>query len=110
MPSRVHSKSQPNQAVRFQLFTDGASIVLRKYYYTRLNHISTIFRQPVFNITTLINISNFSVIIFLNFYFIPSVKVLGNSNRLQESIKDTINTLRLYTMCEDWVQDEHLTF
>ena len=56
------------------------------------------FYQHVLSITILTIISNF---IFLNFNLIPSVKVLGNSNRLPESIKDTINTLRLYTMCKD---------
>ena len=42
-----------------------------------------------------------SVLIFLNSNLIPSVKESGNSDRLQESIKDTINTLRFFTMCED---------
>ena len=69
-----------------------------------------VFHQHVLSITTTTIISNFSVLIFLNFNLIPSVKVSGNSDRLPESIKDTINTLRLYTMCEDWAQDEHLTF
>ena len=31
---------------------------------------------------------NFSFLIFLNFHLIPSEKVLGNSDRLLESIKD----------------------
>ena len=57
-----------------------------------------VFRQQVLNITTLTIIHNFSVLIFLNFNLIPSVKVLGNSGRLEECIKDTMNTLRL---CED---------
>ena len=61
-----------------------------------------VFRQHVLIITTKTIISNFSVIIFINFNLIPSVKVLGNSDRLPESIKDTINTLKLYTTCEDY--------
>ena len=36
-----------------------------------------------------------------NFNLIPSVKVLGDSDRLPESIIDTINTLRLYSMYKD---------
>ena len=67
-------------------------------------------RQHVLSITTLTIISNFSVLIILNFTLIPSVKVSGNSDRLPESIKDTINTLRLYTTCQNQVQDGHLTF
>ena len=60
-----------------------------------------VFRQHVSSITTLTIIYNFSVLIFPNFNFIPSVKVSGNSDGLPESIKDTINTLRLYITCED---------
>ena len=72
--------------------------------------LKKVFRQHVLSITTTTIISNFSVLIFLNFNLIPSVKVSGNSNRLQESMKDTVNALRLYTMCKDYVRDEHLTF
>ena len=60
-----------------------------------------IFYQRVSSITTLTIIYNFSVLIFPNFNFIPSVKVSGHSDGLPESIKDTINTLRLYITCED---------
>ena len=42
---------------------------------------------------------NFSVWTFLNFDLIPSVKVLGNSDRLPTNIKYTIYTLRLYSKC-----------
>ena len=66
--------------------------------------------QLVLSITTLTIISNFSVLISLNFNLIPSVKVLCNSNRLTESIKDTIINLRLYTICEDYVRVELLIF
>ena len=59
------------------------------------------FRQHVLSITTTTIIYNFSVLIFPNFNLIPSVKVTGNSDRLPESIKNTINTLRLYTTCKD---------
>ena len=51
--------------------------------------------QHVLSITTLTIISIFSVLIFLNFNSIPIVKVSGNSDGLPESIKYTINTLRL---------------
>ena len=55
-----------------------------------------VFHQRVLIITTTIIIHNFSVLILLNFNLIPSVS--GNSDRLTESIKDTINILiRLYT-------------
>ena len=57
-----------------------------------------VFRQHVLT-TTIISI--FSVLIFLNFNLNLSVKVSGNYDRLPESIKDTVNTLRLYTMCKD---------
>ena len=57
--------------------------------------------QHVLSIKTTTIIPNFSVLIFLNYNLIPSLKVLGNSDRLAESITDTINTLRLYTTCED---------
>ena len=57
--------------------------------------------QNVLSIKAMTNIFNFSVLFFPNFNLIPSVKVSGNSERLPESINDTINTLRLYTMCED---------
>ena len=56
-----------------------------------------VFRQHVLSITTTKIVYNFSVWIFLNLNLIPIVKVMGNSDRLPESIKDTINTLRLYT-------------
>ena len=56
-------------------------------------------RQHVFNIKTSKIIFNFSVWIFLNFLLIPSVKVSVNSDRLPESIKNTINTLRFNTLC-----------
>ena len=49
--------------------------------------------QHVLSITTLTIIYNFSVLIVLNFNLIPSVKVSGNSDRLAESITNTINTL-----------------
>ena len=52
-----------------------------------------VFRQHVLSITTTTIISNYSFLIFLNFNLIPSVKVLGNSDRIAEIIKDTINTL-----------------
>ena len=57
-----------------------------------------VFRQHVLT-TTIISI--FSVLILLNFNLNLSVKVSGNSDRLPESIKDTVNTLRLYAMCKD---------
>ena len=69
-----------------------------------------VFRQHVLIITTLNIIFNFSDLIFLNFNLIPSVKVSGNSDTLAESITDTINTLRLYTTCKDYVRDERHTF
>ena len=69
-----------------------------------------VFRQHVLSITTLTIISNFSVLIFLNFNLIPSIKVSGNFDRLAESITNTINTLRFYTTCKDRVRDEHHTF
>ena len=72
--SVVFSLLNSKKAVRIQLFTDGASIVLRKHYYTGLNHINMVFRQHVLNITTLTIISNFSVLIFLNFYLIVGLK------------------------------------
>ena len=75
--SVVFSLLNSKKAVRIQLFTDGASIVLRKHYYTGLNHINMVFRQHVLNITTLTIISNFSVLIFLNFNLIPSVRDLS---------------------------------
>ena len=56
------------------------------------------FRQHGLSIKTLTIIS---VLIFLNFNKISSVKVLGNSDRLPESIKYTINILRLYSTCDD---------
>ena len=59
-----------------------------------------VFRQLVLSVTTTTIVSNFSLLIFLNFNLIPSVKVFGNSDRLAESIKDTFNALRLYTTCE----------
>ena len=57
--------------------------------------------QHVLSITTLTTIYNFSVLIFLNYNLIPSVKVSGNSDRLPESIIGKINTLKLYSTCED---------
>ena len=57
--------------------------------------------QHVLSITNVTIIYNFSVLIFINFNLIPSVKVSGNSDRLVESITDTINTLRVYTTCKD---------
>ena len=51
-----------------------------------------VFHQRGLSLKTLTNICNFSVLIFLNFYLIPSVKVSDNSYILPESIKDTINT------------------
>ena len=60
-----------------------------------------VFHQHVLSITTTTIIYNFFVLIFLNLNLIPSVKVSGNFDRLAESITDTINTLRLYTTCED---------
>ena len=53
-----------------------------------------VFRQHVLSITTTTIIYNISVFIFLNLNLIPSVKVSGNSDRLPESITDTINTPR----------------
>ena len=53
-----------------------------------------VFRQHVLSIKKTTIIVNLSVY-FLNFNFIPSVKVLGNSDRLPESIEDTIYILRL---------------
>ena len=69
-----------------------------------------VFRQHVSSIITLTIIYNFSVLIILNFNFIQSVKVLGHSDRLPESIIDNINTLRMYITCEDYVRDEHFIF
>ena len=89
------------KAVIIQLFTDGASIVSRKHYYTGLNHINMVYRQHVLNITTPTIISIFLDLNFLNFNLIPSVKVLGDSDRLPVSIIDTFNTLRLYSMCKN---------
>ena len=60
-----------------------------------------VFCQHVLIITTMTIIFNFSVLIFLNFSLIPSVKVSGISDRLPESIIAIINTLRLYYTCED---------
>ena len=60
-----------------------------------------IFHEHALTIKTLTNSCNFSFLIFLKFHLIPSVKVSGNSDRLPVSIKDIINTLRFYTMCED---------
>ena len=60
-----------------------------------------VFGQHVLSFTTTTIIYNFSVLIFLNFNLIPGVKFLGYSNISPESIKDTYNTLRLFTMCED---------
>ena len=51
-------------------------------------------------ITTLTIIYNYSILIFLNFNLISSVKALGNSDSQRESIKDTINSLRIYTTCK----------
>ena len=68
-----------------------------------------VFHQYVLSITTLTIIYNFSVLMFLNFNLTPSAKVLGDFERLPESIKDTNNTLRLHTRL-DKVRDEHLKF
>ena len=57
--------------------------------------------QHVWISTTLAIIFKISVLIFPNFNSISSIKVSGNSDRLPESIMDKINTLRLYSMCED---------
>ena len=66
------------------------------------------------SITTTTIISDFSVLIFINFNLIPSVKVSGNSDRLPESIENTIIALRLYwntyTPFEDYLRDECFTF
>ena len=91
--SAVISLLNSKKAVRIQQFTDGATILLRKHYHTGLNQIK------YYNFVK--NLHNFSVLIFLNLNLIPSIKVSDNFDLLQESIKDTINTLRLYTMCED---------
>ena len=54
-----------------------------------------LFRQHILSIKTLTFIFNLTVLCFLNFDLITSFKVLGNSDRVPESIKDTMNTLRL---------------
>ena len=97
------------KAVRIQQFRDGVTIVLRQQYHTGLNKIKYWFPSICLGIITLTITFNFSVLDFLNFNLIPSVKVSGISSRLPESIKDKINTLGLYNMFEDWVRDEHLT-
>ena len=93
----VLSMLNSKKDVRSQQYTDGATIVLRKYYHTGLNKIRYSCCQHVLSIKTTTIIFNLSVLIFLNFNKIPSVKVSGNSNRQPEMKKDTINTLRLYT-------------
>ena len=52
---------------------------------------------------------HFSVWTFLNLNLIASVKVLGNSDRLLESIIDIINTV-LYHMHEKYIWYQRLTF
>ena len=93
--SAVLSLLNSKKAVQIHQFTDGASIVSRKHYYTGLNHITMVFSQHVLSIKTLTIIFIMSVLFFLNFNLTPSIKVSANSNRLLEIIKDTINTLRL---------------
>ena len=54
-----------------------------------------VFRQHILSITTLTIIYNISVLIFLNFNLIPSVKVSSNSDILTH-----FNPLRL-NMCQE---------
>ena len=81
----VLSLLNPKKAVRFQQWTDGETIVLKKHYHTGLNKINYGFTSIIFN----------SVLIVLNFNLIPSVKVSVNSDRLPEIIIEKINTLIL---------------